>query len=114
MWCPIHATPDACSREAIEAWQDSNGVPDWARLRDAGEFLGVQPEPYLVSPDLKARAEAVMARDPKTERIAFLERKKEATKADLLLKFEDGDHHGVADAAMDLRDIESELKGLRF
>ena len=53
-------------------------------------------------------------RNPKTERIAFLERKKEATKADLLLKFEDGDHHGVADAAMDLRDIESELKGLRF
>lgn len=47
-------------------------------------------------------------------RIAFLERKREAVKADLLLKFEDGDHHGVADAAMDLRDIESELKGLRF
>ena len=52
--------------------------------------------------------------NPKTERIAFLERKREATKAGLLMKFEDADFHGVADAAMDLRDIESELKGLRF
>jgi hypothetical protein len=47
-------------------------------------------------------------------RIAFLERKKVATKADLLMKFEDDDYHGVADAAMDLRDIVSELAGLRF
>lgn len=47
-------------------------------------------------------------------RIAFLERKREATKADLLVKFEDSDYHGVADAAMDLRDIDSELAGLRY
>jgi hypothetical protein len=49
----------------------------------------------------------------KSSRIDFLERKRTGTKADLLLKFQDDDWHGVADAAMDLRDIESELKGLR-
>ena len=54
------------------------------------------------------------SRNPKTERIAFLERKREATKADLLMKFEDADWHGVQDCGSDLRDIESELKGLRF
>lgn len=48
------------------------------------------------------------------DRIVFLERKRVGTKADLLLKFEDEDWHGVADAAMDLRDIDSELIGLRF
>jgi hypothetical protein len=53
-------------------------------------------------------------RDPRTERMAFLERKREAVKADLYLKFQDSDWHGVADAAMDLRGIESELKGLAF
>jgi hypothetical protein len=47
-------------------------------------------------------------------RIAFLERKRVATKADLLMKFEDDDWHGTCDAAMDLRDIDSELKGLRL
>jgi len=47
-------------------------------------------------------------------RIAFLERKREATKADLLMKYEDADWHGVQDCGSDLRDIESELKGLRF
>jgi len=52
--------------------------------------------------------------DSQMQRIAFLERKRDATKADLMLKFEDGDYHGVADAAMDLRDIESELIGLRY
>lgn len=50
----------------------------------------------------------------KSARIAFLEKKREATKADLLLKFEDGDYHGVQDCASDLRDIDSELKGLRL
>ena len=54
------------------------------------------------------------ARNPKAERVAFLERKREATKADLLMKFEDNDWHGVQDCGSDLRDIESELKGLRF
>lgn len=48
------------------------------------------------------------------QRIAFLERKLAATRADLLLKFEDEDDHGVADAAMDCRDIRNELKGLRY
>lgn len=59
------------------------------------------------------KAAAAERGDPKAERIAFLERKREATKADLLMKFEDGDYHGVQDCASDLRDIESELKGLR-
>ncbi len=48
------------------------------------------------------------------QRIAFLERKREAHKTDLQLKFEDGDWHGVADAAMDLRDVDCELAGLRY
>jgi hypothetical protein len=55
-----------------------------------------------------------VAVDPRAARIAFLERKRAATKADLLMKFEDDDYRGVADAAMDLRDIVSELAGLRF
>ena len=65
---------------------------------------------------LAAREEAVLGAasqsNPKTERRAFLERKREATKADLLLKFEDGDYRGVQGCASDLRDIESELRGL--
>lgn len=52
------------------------------------------------------------SRNPKTERMAFLERKREATKADLLLKFEDADWHGVQDCASDIRDVEAEIKGL--
>lgn len=32
----------------------------------------------------------------------------------LNLKIKEKDYHGVADAAMDLRDIESEIKGLEF
>ena len=32
----------------------------------------------------------------------------------LIVKFDDEDWHGVMDAAADLRDIDSELKGLRF
>lgn len=32
----------------------------------------------------------------------------------LLMKFEERDWHGVQDAASDLRDIESELKGLKM
>ena len=48
------------------------------------------------------------------ERVTFLDRKMEATKEDLLLKFEDADYHGVQDCASDLRDIVSELQGLRF
>jgi hypothetical protein len=31
----------------------------------------------------------------------------------LLMKVSDSDWHGVADAAMDLRDLEAELKALR-
>lgn len=50
----------------------------------------------------------------KAERISFLERKREAHRVDLQLKFEDSDWRGVADAAMDLRDVDCELAGLRF
>ena len=52
--------------------------------------------------------------NPRAARIAFLERKLAGTRADLLLKYEDNDYHGVADAAMDCRDIVSELAGLRL
>lgn len=48
------------------------------------------------------------------ERAAFLDRRRIAIKADLLLKLEDGDYHGVQDCASDLRDIVSELQGLSF
>ncbi len=32
----------------------------------------------------------------------------------LLLKLRESDFHGIADAAMDMRDIDAELKGLRL
>jgi hypothetical protein len=57
---------------------------------------------------------AITALDKRGGRIAFLERKKAATKADLLMKFEDGDWRGVQDCGSDLRDIVSELAGLRY
>ena len=50
----------------------------------------------------------------KAERIAFLERKRLVTIEDLKIKCEAGDWHGCADAAMDLRDCDNELDGLRF
>ena len=50
----------------------------------------------------------------KFDRIAFLCRKMLAVKVDLMMKYEDSDFHGGQDAASDLRDIESELKGLKF
>ncbi len=37
-----------------------------------------------------------------------LQRRKEIVKSDLLMKVEISDWHGVADAAMDLREIEAE------
>lgn len=55
----------------------------------------------------KSPAEARQAR------IEFLLKKRVGTKADLLLKFQDEDWRGVQDCGSDLRDIDSELKGLR-
>ena len=40
-----------------------------------------------------------------------IEKAREAIKADLLMKFARQDWHGVADAAMDLRDLEAFLLG---
>ncbi len=54
------------------------------------------------------------ARNPRTARITFLEKKREVVKADLLVKLEDQDWHGCQDCGSDLRDIDSELKGLRL
>lgn len=54
-----------------------------------------------------------LARD-KADRISFLERKRNVTIADLLVKAEAEDWHGAADASMDLRDIDCELDGLRW
>lgn len=45
--------------------------------------------------------------------IDFLERRKAAIVADLLLKVEADDYHGVADCAMDLREIVAKLEVLR-
>ncbi len=50
----------------------------------------------------------------KEQRIAFLEKKRQVTIEDLKMKTEGEDWHGCADAAMDLRDIDNELDGLRF
>jgi hypothetical protein len=50
----------------------------------------------------------------KGARITFLHRKRLVTIADAQLKLDGEDWHGVADAAMDLRDIDSELDGLTY
>lgn len=89
----------ACMREAY-------GAPNQQAMGYAG-IIGRQ----AVEPAEKAISDIGSAR---ADRIAFLERKRVGTKADLLLKFEDGDWHGVCDAGMDLRDVDSELIGLRF
>ena len=45
----------------------------------------------------------------KAPTVVFLEKRKAAITADLLLKLEAEDYHGVADAAMDLREIVAQL-----
>lgn len=52
--------------------------------------------------------------DRRKQRIAFLEKKRLVTIEDLKVKLEAEDWHGVQDCASDLRDIDSELDGLRF
>lgn len=42
----------------------------------------------------------------------LLLRRREVTRQDLLGKFYGEDWHGVADAAMDLREIDAELRGM--
>lgn len=42
----------------------------------------------------------------------FLEQRKAAIRRDLLFKVEVEDYHGVADCAMDLREIEAQLEML--
>lgn len=88
------------AREKIEA------AESWARN------LGRRWPPAGYTP--KAAAEKLFPSDSKASRISFLKRKREATKADLLMKFEDQDWHGVQDCGSDLRDIDSELAGLRY
>jgi len=77
----------------------------------------------MVQPRYRKRAERIMGSLPDiphsvrgevVQRISFLERMKETTKADLLMKFDNGDWHGVQDCGSDLRDIDSELVGLRW
>jgi hypothetical protein len=48
------------------------------------------------------------------ERIVRLENSKRLMRAYIQLKVDEQDNHGAADAAMDLRDIDSELLGLRW
>lgn len=64
--------------------------------------------------ELQWQTAAGVRPDRKLARISFLERKRQVTIEDCKVKLEAGDYHGVADAAMDLRDIENELDGLRF
>lgn len=48
------------------------------------------------------------------DRLAFLRKKMGVTEEDGALKMEGGDYHGVADAAMDLRDMSNEIDGLTY
>lgn len=50
----------------------------------------------------------------RSDRIRELERARLPLIAYLKMKLENEDFHGVVDAAMDLRDIDAELKGLRL
>lgn len=53
-----------------------------------------------------------MDKDDVDERIKTLELAKDNLKEYMLIKMNDEDWHGVADAAMDLREIETELRVL--
>ncbi len=43
-------------------------------------------------------------------KIASLRKQKEAMRSYLLLKFESDDSHGITDAAMDIREIDAQIK----
>lgn len=60
------------------------------------------------------QAKAASPAGRREQRIAFLERKRTVTIADLGVKAEGEDWHGVQDCASDLRDIDNELDGLRY
>ncbi len=65
----------------------------------------------------KATAEqgkAWMNPNPREARALFLEQYRPVLVAYLKAKFETEDWHGVQDAASDLRDLDSELDGLRY
>lgn len=47
-------------------------------------------------------------------RMDFLERHRQTIKAHMVTRQEDEDWHGVSDDANDLREVDAELKGLRF
>ena len=47
-------------------------------------------------------------------RIEFLERHRAVIKQHMLTRAEDEDFHGVSDDANDLREVDAELRGLRF
>jgi hypothetical protein len=91
-----------------------------AALKEAAELALIARAVALAGEKAKGTARAdvnvlfVRHEEARQARIVFLNRKLAATKADLLVKFEDDDYHGVSDAAMDLRDIVSELAGLEF
>lgn len=50
----------------------------------------------------------------KQRRIEFLERHREVIQAHMKTRAEDADWHGVSDDANDLREVDAELRGLRF
>ena len=47
------------------------------------------------------------------QHIAALEQKKQFMIQYIYMKVQEGDFHGVADGAMDVRDIEAEILGIR-
>lgn len=106
--CPHDPGSQSQSGQCLACFQEAYGASQQA-LGYAG--IAGRQMAQMVEPAEKAAIDPFQA---KADRIAFLERKRVGTKADLLLKFEDGDWHGVCDAGMDLRDIDSELIGLRF
>lgn len=72
------------------------------------------PRTFVVSPGLAEAATRQLAADDRQARIADLERYRPTLIAYMKLKLDAEDWHGVQDAASDLRDLDSELDGLRL
>ena len=69
---------------------------------------------YVVPGDTIGVVLGINPPDPRETRLADLERHRPTLIAYLKMKLEAEDWHGVQDAASDLRDVDSELDGLRY
>lgn len=75
---------------------------------------GSPPVPLEPQDADKLRSIGQLPPTRKAERISFLERRRKAVIADMMIKVEGEDWHGVQDCASDLRDTDNELDGLRY